>query len=384
MLLDSNNQISPHARILPLIQKSKRQKVIFTALAEKAQVFCNKWSLLVGPSSPIHHQNIFTSWISARTIGNNGQSLYFQFLFAKYGGEPSSAIKKLKKLGLPGKVDDFRIGRGLVRGMRTFNSAKMERAASEITLCSMRNAKDIARINNTSPKPCYCCGIFENNHNLGRGGIYYHYFIQCAPAAFLTQFLKIITVRIFGFSIEINLELLIFNELPYNRCKLLSEDQKKTFFCILNAYKTTLYGLFYLRPASLTGEFLLFKFKSNLDVASKIALDRNSNLMKNINCPSSTGRTFLSFYQIRTRVMNETSHLRRYDNETRRALFLHQNDNNSSLLNSNIPHQKKRPKIKTPSIQKKQILIREAFERLENKKFTNDGNLELVKDNSTS
>ena len=181
-----------------------------------------------------------------------------------------------------------------------------------------------------------------------------------------------------------NLELLIFNEIPYNRCKLLNEDQKKTFFCILNAYKTTLYGLFYLRPASLTGEFLLFKFKSNLDVARKIALDRNSQLMTNINCPSSTGRTFLSFYQIRTRVMNETSHLRRYDNETRRALFLHQNDNNSTLLNSNIPHQKKRPKIKAPSIQKRQILIREAFERLENKKFTNDGNLELVKDNSTS
>ena len=71
-------------------------------------------------------------------------------------------------------------------------------------------------------------------------------------------------------------------------------------------------------------------------------------------------------------------------NETRRALFLHQNGNNSTQLYSNIPHQRKRSKTKAPSTQKRQILIKEAFERLENKKFTNDGNLELVNNHSTS
>ena len=156
------------------------------------------------------------------------------------------------------------------------------------------------------------------------------------------------------------------------------------FFCILNTYKTTLYGLFYLRPVNITGEFLLHKFKLNVNVARKIALDRNSQLMSNIICPSTTGHTFLSFQQIKTRIMNETSHLRRYDNETRRALFFHENGNSNTQLNANIPHQRKRSKVKVPSTQKRQILIKEAFERLENKKFTNDGNLELVNNNSPS
>ena len=46
---------------------------------------------------------------------------------------------------------------------------------------------------------------------------------------------RVIVVNIFGFSVEMNFELLIFNEIPYNKCKLLNDDQKKMFFCILNA-----------------------------------------------------------------------------------------------------------------------------------------------------
>jgi len=106
--------------------------------------------------------------------------------------------------------------------------------------------------------------------------------------------------------------------------------------------------------------------------------------MSNIICPNTTGRTLLSFQQIKTRIMNETSHLRKYDNETRRALFLHQNGNSSTQLNANIPHQRKRSKVKMPSTQKRQILIKEAFARLKNKKFTNDGNLELANNDSLS
>ena len=81
------------------------------------------------------------------------------------------------------------------------------------------------------------------------------------------------TIRIFGFSVDMNPELLIFNEIPFNKCKLLNDDQKKMFFCILNAYKATLYGLFYLRPVNITGEFLLHKLQMNVNVARKIALD---------------------------------------------------------------------------------------------------------------
>ena len=36
------------------------------------------------------------------------------------------------------------------------------------------------------------------------------------------------------------------------------------------------------------------------------------------------------------------------------------------------------PKAKLPSLPKRQILIQEAFARIENKKFTLGGNLEIV------
>ena len=377
-LLDENNQISPSSRIIPLTQRSNRQYHIFYALAEKAQTFCMNWTSRVGPSSPNHKQNILSSWISARTMGNNGRSLYYQFLDAKYGHEQSSAIKKLSKIGISGKIDNVRIGRALDRGVKTFNSAKMERATIEISLCAMRGAHDISRINSSHPKPCFCCGIFENNHNLLPGGIYQHFFIFCAPAAFLQQFLNILTIRTLGFPIELNLNLLIFNEIPHEKCKLLSDDQKKIFFCLLNSYKATLYGLYYLRPHHITGNLLLYKFQQNINVARKIAQDRNSDLMSNIDIPQSCGRAFLSYQRIKSNVINLTSHLRRFDNMTHRALYLQQNSSNSFQLNANIPRPRKALKSKPPSLLKKQILIQEAFARIPNKKFTNDGNLEMT------
>ena len=129
----------------------------------------------------------------------------------------------------------------------------------------MRNAHDISRINSLPPRPCYCCGVFENVHNLHPGGIYHHNFIFCAPAVFLKQFLNVMNMRILGFPVEINLELLVFNEIPYSKCRTLSNDQKKIFFCLLNAYKATLYGLYYLRPLKIMGEILLYKFQQNIN-----------------------------------------------------------------------------------------------------------------------
>ena len=377
-LLDVHNQVSPCSRILPLTQSSIRQSHIFEALAEKAQKFCIKWTSLVGPSSPIHKLNILTCWISARTIGNNGKSIYYQFLDAKYGNEQSSAIKKISKIGIPGKIDNVRIGRALVRGTKTFNSAKMERASIELTLCAMRNASDISRISGTHPKPCYCCGIFENERNMLPGGIYHHFFIFCAPAVFLKQFLNILTIRTLGFPVDVNLELLIFNEIPHDKCKLICNDQKKAFFCILNAYKATIFSLYYLRPLHITGDLLIYKFQQNLNVAHKIAKERNSQLLPNIIFPKSTGRSLLSYQKIKRNILSETSNFRRNDNVTRRSLYLQQNRFNGSQLNTNIPRPMRALKAKLPSLPKRQILIQEAFARIENKKFTFSGNLEIV------
>ena len=148
-LLNEENVISPSDRILPIIRQSSRSESIFRALAAQARTMCTKLAVEVGPGSPVHQHNIFLSWIVACTSHNNGKSLYYQLLNARYGEETSTAIVKLRKAGITGKIDNIRIARGLLRGVKTFNSAKMERATIELSLAAMRNYKDIARIHGT-------------------------------------------------------------------------------------------------------------------------------------------------------------------------------------------------------------------------------------------
>ena len=378
VLLDTENQISPNKRILPIIQKSERHAHIFEALADRAKQFCIHWAAAVGPSSPIHQPNTFTGWISSRTIGNNGKSLYYQLLEAKYEHEKSTAIQKFEKIGISGKIDNIRIGRGLARGVKTFNSAKTQRASVELSLCAMRCAKDIARINDNQAKPCYCCGVYENEQNLPTGGIYSHQFLDCAPATFLIQYMKILSIQVLGFPLEINLNLILFNEMPHKKCKDIDENAKKIYFCLLNCYKATIYGLYYSRPSYITSDFLLYKLNQNIRIACNIAKERGSQLMKKIKLPSSHCRSLLSFHKIRSNVIDETRHLRRNDNEIRRRLYISQNINNSDQLNANIPRPRNINKIQTPSSPKRQILIQEAFARIKNKKYTKNGDLELV------
>ena len=66
-------------------------------------------------------------------------------------------IKEIQcTLLLGGKIDNIRIGRALARGVQTFNSYKMERASVEITLCAMRGAADIARIEDKALLLLWC------------------------------------------------------------------------------------------------------------------------------------------------------------------------------------------------------------------------------------
>ena len=134
----------------------------------------------------------------------------------------------------------------------------------------------------------------------------------------------------------------------------------------------------YIRPLHINGDLLIYKFQQNLNVAHKIAKDRNSQLMPNIVIPKSAGRSLLSYQKIKRNILSETNNLRRYDNETRRSFFLQQNRFNNAQLNTNIPRPMRAPKVKLPSLPKRQILIQEAFARIENKRFTYGGNLEIA------
>ena len=61
------------------------------------------------------------SWIVACTSHNNGKSLYYQLLNAKYGKETSTAINKLWKAGISGKIDNIRIARAFSQKQQVQN-----------------------------------------------------------------------------------------------------------------------------------------------------------------------------------------------------------------------------------------------------------------------
>ena len=332
----------------------------------------------LGPGSPHFQHNAFTNWIASRTIHSNSKSLYYQFLYQKFGDEQSTAINKLAKAGLRGKIDNVRVGRGLARGLKAFNSAKAERATIELSLCAMRNSIDIARIDNSQPKPCFSCGTFEKSKsNSPRSGFLKHLLLECSPSVFLSQYLKLLMVKTLGFSFKIDLGLMLLNEIPYDKCKTLNDDKKKTFFTILNCFKTTLYSIYYLRPSFINENLLLTKFKYNLKVACEIAKERGSSLMQDIHLPSASFCTFQSLKSIRKQTMLDTQELRHSDNNNRRLSYL-QNNAYGPQLNANLPRRRNATQKKAFSAPKRQILISEIFARIPNKKFTHDGNLELV------
>ena len=381
-LLDVNNQVSPSARLLPIIQQSKRSEHIFNALALQAQEFCSMMAASIGPGSPIYQPNILVSWITACTKQNNGKSLYYQILDAKFGEIQSTAIKKLIKAGISGKIDNTRIGRGLARGMKTFNSAKTERASAELSLAAVRNERDISRIRGLPQRPCMICGCFERYvdsadlwHSAQRG-FYRHTFIDCTPAAFLRQYMKVLAVRILGFNFELSLASIMLNEIPMELYKMTNVNSRKTWFAVLNCYKTTIYSIYYLRPTILNADLILSKFNQNLTIVRKIAQNRNSVLLNNICLPKESFFSIISLPRIHNKVMSETSEFRNEDRLIRRFEFLEEN-RYGNQLNANIPKRRKIKNAKPFSVQKRQILISEAFTMMQNKPRTKGGNLEL-------
>ena len=381
-LLDVYNQVAPSARLLPIINQSMRSKHVFNAMASQAQSFCSMMAKLVGPGSPMYHPNILVSWITACTIQNNGKALYYQVLNAKFGEIQSTAIKKLSKAGISGKIDNMRIGKGLARGVKTFNSAKTERSSTELTLAAMRNERDISRIRGRPQRPCMICGCYEKyvdsavlGHSANRG-FYRHTFMVCTPAAYLKQYLNVLSVRILGFKLELSLAGILLNEIPMEMFRRTNESSRKAWFAILNCYKTTLFSIYYLRPKTLNAELILSKFNQNLTIVRKIAQKRNSESLNNICLPTESFFSIISLPRIHRMVMNETSEFRNEDRLIRRNEYL--DDNRDGIqLNANIPRRKKIKNAKPFSIQKRQILISEAFTKMQNRPRTKGGNLEL-------
>ena len=153
-------------------------------------------------------------------------------------------------------------------------------------------------------------------------------------------------------------------------------NSRKTWFAVLNCYKTTIYSIYYLRPTMLNADLILSKFNQNLTIVRKIAQNRNSVLLNNICLPKESFFSIISLPRIHNKVMSETSEFRNEDRLIRRFEFLEEN-RYGNQLNANIPKRRKIKNAKPFSVQKRQILISEAFTMMQNKPRTKGGNLEL-------
>ena len=383
-LLNEENEVSPNSRILPIINKSTRSKHIFNEITQKAQRMCINRSEAIGAGSPIFVKNPFISWIGACTGKSNARSIYYQTLTAMYGHMKSTTIKKLEKNEIKGRVNNERIGKSLQRAVCAYNSYKMERTTIEISLCSVRWAKDIARIQNTPPRPCYVCGVYESlhgNHEYIVRNTYKHVFMQCAPAVFLTQYLRAMSYRALGCHINITFELIMMNELPTQIIRKTDKCKLKVFFTILNAFKSALYTLYYRRIWKVNGEMIMSVFSQNIKTAKMICTQRGSDLMDKINIPSISFFSFTSYQNIHKSIIHDTRCLRQEDSNFRRKhrLIRQSNTNttdNTNTLSRNTTKQKQTKKL---SAQKKQILIFEALKNIPNKTYTKSGQLELAK-----
>ena len=260
----------------------------------------------------------------------------------------------------------------------------MERTTIEISLCSVRWAKDIARIQNTPPRPCYVCGVYESlhgNHEYIVRNTYKHVFMQCAPAVFLTQYLRAMSYRALGCHINITFELIMMNELPTQIIRKTDKCKLKVFFTILNAFKSALYTLYYRRIWKVNGEMIMSVFSQNIKTAKMICTQRGSDLMDKINIPSISFFSFTSYQNIHKSIIYDTRCLRQEDSNFRRKhrLIRQSNTNttdNTNTLSRNTTKQKQTKKL---SAQKKQILIFEALKNIPNKTYTKSGQLELAK-----
>merc|ERR1712067_120706 len=132
-----------------------------------------------------------------------------------------------------------RICNALGRIARSFNTARTLRASLEFALGSFRTNVEIAIFSNTNQSFCHCCGLMEKYKSVnepGRDPIF-HLLFSGSPARFLREHLKQYARIILGQSFEISFHIL-------KRC---DKSSIRRWFSVVNAYKATMYSLYYRR-----------------------------------------------------------------------------------------------------------------------------------------
>ena len=93
---------------------------------------------------------------------------------------------------------------------------------------------------------CFCCGVLEKYYSCnekGRDPIF-HLLYDGTPARFLRNHLTNYARRISGQSFEININSIIFNEVPFDIAKRCNNPSLRRWYTIVNIFKTALYAVY--------------------------------------------------------------------------------------------------------------------------------------------
>ena len=152
---------------------------------------------------------------------------------------------------------------------------------------------------------CFCCGVLEKYYSCnekGRDPIF-HLLYDGTPARFLRNHLKNYARRILGQSFNININSIIFNEVPLDIVKRCDNLSLCRWYTIVNIFKTALSAVYYRRSMfDRNGNVIIKTFNHHLRAIKRTAKERRSDILDNIWFLPEKDDSVVPFYKI----LNET------------------------------------------------------------------------------
>ena len=219
---------------------------------------------------------------------------------------------------------------------------------------------------------------YKSVNEPGRDPIF-HLLYSGSPARFMREHLKQYARIILGQVFDISLPSILFLEIPFHILKRCDKPSIRRWFSVVNAYKATMFSLYYKRLTyDRHGTAIVKCFNHHLRSIKKVAEERGSDIMNSIYLLPLKGDTVIPFYKIANDVFYDTIPFRRKDNQD--SAFLSHYRKKKKLRVQNFRENQQVPKM---SDQKRQILISNAFKKLYNtESLSQDQAVEIRLDNS--
>ena len=157
--------------------------------------------------------------------------------------------------------------------------------------------------------------ITYSGNEKGRDPIF-HLLYDGAPARFLRNHLKNYARRISGQSFEININSIIFNEVPFDIAKRCNNPSLRRWYTIVNIFKTALSAVYYRRSMfDRNGNVIIKTFNHHLRAIKRTAKERRSDILDNIWFLPDKDDSVVPFYKILNETHQGTALYRRQDNK---------------------------------------------------------------------